>query len=134
MKRKHWILTISILLIGALAYAYYQYNRKPASLKGQEAEISISADSLLSAFESDEAQANIRFLDKIVSIEGQIEDIEAAESVTTVSLITANPMSMILCQMEGNPTDLEIGQEVRLKGKCTGYLFDVVLTKCVIDE
>ena len=49
----------------------------------------------------------------------------------SIYLDTSNDLSNIIFQLEKLDTSIEEGQEVTLKGICTGYLMDVVLVRSV---
>ena len=57
-----------ILLLAILGggYGYLQYNKGHKETSGVEADISISPQDLLQAFETDESAANLKYLDKII--------------------------------------------------------------------
>jgi hypothetical protein len=127
---------IVIVVLGALvaAYGYYMYNKPVSSLENQKAALSLSANKLLSDYEEDEVQANKIYLDKILEVAGEVDKIEYANGKTSVYLVTENMMSSIICEMEKSNTELKIkkGENISVKGLCSGYLMDVVLVRCLI--
>jgi hypothetical protein len=53
------------------------------------------------------------------------------EGKTVAVLKTSDPMFGVQCTMK-ETTTLQAGQQVVLKGICTGYLMDVVLIDCYL--
>jgi hypothetical protein len=47
-------------------------------------------------------------------------------------------MAGVLCQFAANGKKslelMKIGDQVKVKGVCTGALMDVILTRCILDE
>jgi len=58
----------------------------------------MSAQALLSAFQSDEAHANTLYLDKVVVVSGKVSAIEAGK-VSSITLETEDLMSAIVCEL-----------------------------------
>ena len=124
---------ISIILLGIVgsAVGFYLFNKPLESTKILKTDFIINAVDLLNAFENDEMQANQKFLDKVIEVKGNIQKIEVKNSKTTVYLDADNLMSSVIFQLEDQASNLKKGQEVTLKGICTGYLMDVVLVRAV---
>lgn len=134
MKKYIWYLLMAVLAGGA--YGYYQYNRPVASLESANADVVLEAPALLKAFETNETTANTQYLDKVIEVSGQISRIEEDGEKKSIYLSTGNEMSSVICEMElGTPSDgLAVGGKVTVKGKCTGYLMDVVLVQSVVKK
>lgn len=123
---------LAILLVGAAAAAFglYQYNKKPASLENKTADLEVKASEMLADFEADENVANEKYLGKVVAVEGKVEMITDEGGKKKIHLSTENPMSVIICEMAPDANaEVAGGDQVVVKGKCTGYLTDVVLVE-----
>ena len=126
---------IPLLLIGiGIGFGIYEYNRKPASTHKLKADISINSSTLVHDYKDDEPVADIKYLNKIVQITGTISSISSENELTTISLKSDDPLSGVLCEMEGsqNAISFSEGDKIMLKGRCTGYLMDVVLVNCIV--
>lgn len=128
-----------LLLLGVLGVAvgYYYYNKPTESLKDAPAELCVSADSLFAMYESDETASNAKFLDKVIEVDGKIQAVNTDTSGLSLTLLTSSGMFGVICKLEDKSTpetQFSIGQQVRIKGQCTGYLMDVVLIRCVVNE
>ena len=126
-----------IAFLGAAA-GYYLYNKKPADVRRLQPDLSVTANSLIVAFNSDEVAANLKYLDKVIAVKGIIADIKIDSSTgqTSVILDSGDPLSAVTCSFYndeiGAVQKLSMGTEVVIKGKCTGKLMDVVLNNCSI--
>ncbi|MBK7008075.1 MAG: hypothetical protein IPH36_05350 [Saprospiraceae bacterium] len=118
------------------AYGHYQYNRPVASLESANADVVLEAPALLKAFETNETTANTQYLDKVIEVSGQISRIEEDGEKKSIYLSTGNEMSSVICEMESasSTEGLAAGSKVVVKGKCTGYLMDVVLVQSVVKK
>lgn len=138
------ILTILLIgLLGAGWFGYGEYNRKPKDLLKAKADLSVTPADLLKEFSTTEKEASTKYIDKIVSVRGQVKAIEKSEQgFLTVVLAETGNMSTIRCSMDGNHlqeiTGIEPGRIVDVKGVCTGFNTDellgsdVLLNRCVI--
>lgn len=133
---KKILLIFLIVFIAGLGVAWYLYNKPVESISEVQPVQSLTADQLFSAYETDEARADSLNLNKVIEVSGTVQEVQTDTSGITVTLQTASGIFGIKCQMDKNEnsTDIAKGQEVRLKGICTGYLMDVVLVRCVKSE
>ncbi|MBK7886354.1 MAG: hypothetical protein IPJ86_03350 [Bacteroidetes bacterium] len=132
MKKIIFII-LALILIGGLAGMYFYY-KPTASLEDQQPVATLTADSIFSAFETNEAMANQSYLDKVIVVSGKVQSVTTDTSGTAISLETSSGMFGVTCKLEPNSKvagDYKTGQQVNLKGICTGYLMDVVLIRCV---
>lgn len=129
-----------IVLIVGLAVAVtglYYYNKPIESLKNSPAAFQLSADSLFAAYEEDESAANALYLDKTIEVSGKILAINTDTSGISLTLRTNSEMFGVICKLEDKSvpeSNFSVGQPIRLKGQCTGYLMDVVLVRCSVVE
>jgi hypothetical protein len=129
------IIFLTIILAAFVTfYGYYEYNRPFKNLTKAKADLTIGANELLVAYESNESKANTIYLDKVIEVHGKISKIESTEGKAQITLETQNPMSGIICEMTQNSQlgDMHIGNIVTIKGMCTGYLSDVILNQAVL--
>ena len=126
-----------LLLLGLLAGGYIGYrmwNKPHRDVAGAEADISLEATDLYLQFATDEAAANAKYLDKIVQVCGQVATVSAENGAVSVLLDTGDPFGGVACELdhlrEHPRTEFPVGERVCFKGVCTGYLSDVVLSRC----
>lgn len=119
----------------AVATAVYLYNKPVEGIGSMKTDMRISSMSLLEDYEADEQKANSNYLDKVLEVTGSVSKVETKDDITSVYLETANPISNVIIQLEETDTNVADGDEVIVKGVCTGYLMDVVLIRGkVIDD
>lgn len=138
MKRRTKVLLI-VLAIGivSVSYGFYLLHKKPADVRKLSADFSISAATIVNAFSDNEQEANKKYLDKVIDVKGKVADIKLeANGNTTLFLDSGNPLASVTCSFYNDEAasvkSVKKGDEVIVKGMCTGFLMDVVLNKCSI--
>ena len=133
--KKISIYLLIICLLG-LFIGYKMYNKPHLNVAEEPASIKLIANILLADFSSDETKANTRYLGKIIAVKGIVDKVSFEGEKAAISLQTEDDFGGVVCYlMEDefkNSTEIKEGQEIVLKGICTGFLMDVILIKCVI--
>ena len=124
------------MLLVALFLILKQMNKEHINVEETAPDLIISVDQILSDYQNDEEQANKLYTDKIVQLKGEISKISMQDGNTTFTLISPNFDATVICSFQAeennNVLSFKKGDEISLKGICTGYLLDVVLVNCVI--
>ena len=125
------------LLIGG-GIGYYMWN-KPHEAIGKP-DIALTATEIMAEFDKDEAEAMKKYVGHdgntiVVQVSGKIADVKNDTSGITIALDTGDPINGVSCVLDRftkHPhTDFKVGEDIKLKGLCTGKLSDVVLDRCV---
>jgi hypothetical protein len=125
------ILFLLVLGVIGAGIGYYMYNKPVASLEKKKPDVEVTASQLITDYEADETKANETYLGKLVQVSGKVVDITLEDGRKKIHLETPNPISLIICELEaGKETGaLKAGDEVKVKGLCSGYLSDVILVQ-----
>ncbi|WP_435415685.1 OB-fold protein [Polaribacter aestuariivivens] len=136
MKAKKIILSILILAVVGAIIAYKIYNKPHINVADENADITISASTILADFSSDEATANKKYLEKIIQVKGQVSDVSLSNGKGIVTLQTDDDFGSVICHLTDKEStkisEISKGQELIIKGICTGFLMDVILVKSII--
>lgn len=135
MKTKQKLLILFILIVIVGGYIGYSYYNKPhRDIENEEVTVEVSAIDIMSEFEADEKLANKKYLNKVVLIEGKISSITPNSNGANIVLQTKNSMFGINCSMlskyNSKIEKLKKNETIKIKGKCNGFIDDVVLSKC----
>ncbi|MEL7021893.1 MAG: hypothetical protein AAGK47_09800, partial [Bacteroidota bacterium] len=127
---------LSIAIMGGLSLLFLFFAPEK-NLSRQSADLSISATELFNQYEADEVAGNQKFIDRIIDVSGTIAEISKdEEGAPVVILRETDAFSGILCTLKDSErqalAQLSVGNQVTIRGFCTGMLMDVVLNKCVI--
>lgn len=126
-----------LLVIGLLAggYGYYLYQKPVSGLEQIEADYQLTADELYDEFDANEAAAMKKFEDKVVSVTGNVIQVDQTEDGQTIILGAENAMiGGVNCSMKEPSASIEKGQTVTIKGRCHGMLMDVVINNCYVQN
>lgn len=135
MKLKILLTIILLGLVGAFI-GYKMYNKPHSDMTSAESQISINAADLMTEFNKDEAAANEKHLDKVITVSGKIGEVKKEGDQTIIMLQTEDPLSSVICNLDPFSAHVDhlykVGDDVSFKGICSGYLADVVIDRCVL--
>jgi hypothetical protein len=139
MSRRTIVILLFILLavLAALIIWKWVYKKSDISVASKKAEVEIEAAALTHEFESDEDAANARYLGKIISVSGNVSSVTEAEQSLSVYLKNNEDMSGVMCTLSKNSVttgQIKVGDKIKIKGYCDGYLMDVKLNKCSLEK
>jgi len=146
MKKRIVIGVMVLLILAAGIYAWSEFNRTVNSLANIKADYNTPAAALIAEFENDEAAAQKKYNDKIVTVIGTVKSIEDVDNSYTVVLGDTNSMSSVRCLIDSTATAAVIGisrgMEINIKGALTGFKkdetgllgSDVELNRCIIEH
>jgi flagellar basal body-associated protein FliL len=128
-----WVLLSVLVLLGTGGFVGYRMYTKPHRNVAEAKTIQVSATDLAAAYENNEAGANSLYLDKVIEVKGEVNEITKNQKGETVITLKGTDMSGLICTLEGTTaTEIKPNSSVVIKGICTGYLTDVVLVRCVL--
>jgi tRNA_anti-like len=121
------------LAVGTYVY-FFQWNKPHRQVQAEVASVKTDADALLEAYTQSEEKANQKYLNKVIQVKGKVGEITENQSKQTVIFLqTQDPMSAISCTFQTKPTQSpKAGDDLTIKGLCTGFTTDVVLIQCSI--
>jgi hypothetical protein len=127
------IIILVVGLIAGVATWKYVFRKAETSVASKKVDITISANDLLNAYETNEDSANAKFLNKILQVEGTVAEVKSDTSGYSIYLKEPESVSGVLCGFNKEvkiDKQFKAGDVVIIKGICNGYLMDVVLNKC----
>jgi hypothetical protein len=125
------LLIISVVIIG-----FKLYNKPHVDVVKARPDIVINSQKIIQEFQINESLANKKYLDKIVQVSGSISKIEASENndIILTLLNDESAFGAVICHLSSEEnkklSNLKEGQNVTIKGICTGYLMDVIIVRC----
>ena len=135
MKRKI-LFTILIIIIGGIATGIYLLNKPRQSIMDSKPVAILNSEELVMEFESDESKSNNLYLGKVIEVSGIVDQISTDELGVLNITLRGGDLAGVGCQFEkskdSDSAKPKIGDNLTVKGICTGILMDVVLVDCVI--
>ena len=139
-KTKQYLLYALIAITLAIFFgALTIWNAPKASVKSKPADFSLSATELFQEYSENQAVADKKFINQIMEVNGSIFEISEDQKGATVFLLTTGEKEAgVLCTMELGETKKikgkKVGDNITVKGHCTGMLMEVVLNRCTLVE
>lgn len=126
-----------ILIIACAVAGFYLYNKQHKDLGKAKPDYVITATDLLKEFEKDESAASAKYVNKIIEVSGTIESLNTGEDNTlSIILKTDSDFSTVICTFlqSQDREELKPGDEITVKGECSGFLTDVLLNNCSLKK
>jgi tRNA_anti-like len=131
-------ITLFVVLFIAIAgiwYTLHMFNLQHPDTAKVKPDFIVSATALQKEFEDNETTASARYIKKILEVTGNIVSVTPADSAhTNVSLKTGSDLSSVICTFKSinDPSKFKTGEEITLRGECSGFLMDVLLNNCAV--
>jgi hypothetical protein len=130
------LVLISLLVVLVLTFALKQLNKTHTDIRSSRPTMVLTAQNLISEFEEDEEAATIKFTEKLIQFDGTIFNISISDGNSIITIKKNGSESGIICQMlmEDNLNSIKLkkGENVTIKGICSGFLLDVIMVRCII--
>lgn len=126
-----------MLLLAAIGVGtgIYLWN-KPHETVDDKQGVEITAMALSAEFGGNEQQANTKYLNKVIEVSGKVTETEQnQDGGMMVILETGDPMAGVQCAMREKGITVNKGDNVTIKGFCSGNgIMGVSLTDCIIKK
>jgi hypothetical protein len=129
------LFVVSFIALSAILAALYMYNLKSTDMAKAKPDFVITASLLEKAFEDNEIAASAMYIDKILEVSGKISSVKSASNNNVnISLVTESDISGVICTFPAiaDPSKFNAGDEITLRGKCSGFLLDVQMNNCAV--
>ncbi|NTS42409.1 hypothetical protein HRG84_16020 [Flavisolibacter sp. BT320] len=136
------LIGVCVVLAAAGLYAANEYFRTHDDLSGKKPVADLMAAQLIAAFEANAVQSRQQYVDKVVKVRGYVTAVAAEDKPVVITLGEKGMLSSVQCSMDTTQSiDAAnlVGQQVAIKGICTGALTedlfgtDVKLSRCILE-
>lgn len=130
--KKIILIVLSLGLIG-VGTGIYLFNKKPETVDDKKG-INIAAADLAKAYSANERAADSLYLNQVIEVSGTVGSTETnQDGGLMVILTTGDPDADIQCTLRDKGVQVAKGQQVTLKGFCSGSgITGVSLTDCIV--
>lgn len=128
------VVITAILLFMVAIGAFRMYTKPHRSVEDENA-IRVAATELFDAYVKNEAEANTKYLNQVLEVTGKVSEVSTnLDNKKVVVLETKDLMFGVRCTMEDSLVSIQVGAITTIKGICTGYLSDVVITNAILKK
>jgi hypothetical protein len=127
------LFVVAFIVLSGILAGIYMFNLKHTDMAKAKPDFVLTATELQKAFENDETNASKKFINKIVEVSGRISLVKPSENnVISISLETGSDLSSVICTLPAvtDPSRFKAGQELTIRGECSGFLMDVLMNNC----
>ena len=115
------------------------WNKPHSDMTSATPDAKLTATELYKVYQTNETIADKQYLGKVILVTGNILEVnQGTDGSTNLLLDTGDPMSTILCQLDKFTKQTNItysaGQQVTVKGICSGFTGDVVIDRCIVTD
>ncbi len=136
MTRKIVYIVLAVVAMAAV-YGIYQYNKPHRDIKGEAASLQVEAAKLFDDFVTDEPAANQKYLDNVIEVSGTVASTDTDENGNPMIVLKTNDDFFgVNCYFDRSVdvSAVKEGDQITVKGQCTGYTMDVNLIKCTLKQ
>jgi hypothetical protein len=134
---KNWIkialFAVLFIAVAVVLFGLHEFNLKHPDTSKVKPDFVVTATALQKDFDDNEKTASSKYINKIIEVRGTIATVTPADSThINVSLKTGSDISSVICTFSttGDHSKLRTGEEIVLRGECSGFLMDVLLNNC----
>lgn len=135
---KKYLLVIAIIALASAFFVLkYAFRKSETSVAGKQTNIEVTVSEILLTFDSNEKLGDSLYLDKIIIVSGKVESVKEDSTGVTIYMKEDDAVSGVLCSFSKdvvNASNIAKGEHLKIKGICTGFLMDVVMNRCVLED
>jgi tRNA_anti-like len=120
-----------LLLLAGGGAVWYIFNEKFTDTSERKAAFTINAIDLIHEFQQSDSLANKKYAEKIITVNGRISELEAADTTINVKMIDTLTDAYIIFAFQQQhlkeAKQLKEGDSVSIKGSCSGGSYSEIL-------
>lgn len=138
-KSKFFLIVIVVLILfGGYLFISSLFKESNQPLNTTTADLVVHSNELIKDFSINEKQSVKIYAGKIIEVKGVVEEINYLNNKTTLILKGDDSNFGIICEMNPIENDkvaeLKPNDSILIKGICKGYLKDVILLNCALQQ
>lgn len=126
------------IVIPLLLVSIYFYNKPHVDVTNTEATYVLTAENLIKEYQENEIGSTEKYSENVILVKGKVFEVSTLKGNSVITLKDDSSESSIICHLLSGENlkilDLRKGQNVSIKGICTGYLLDVIMVRCTLVE
>jgi uncharacterized membrane protein len=140
-KRKSWLkrILISLLILALIVASVYWYvaTEKFADTKERKPAFTVNALDFIREFQQNDSAANAKYTDQIITVNGRVSEMEAADTTVNIKFIdtTTGSYAIFAFQQQhlAEAKAIKAGDSISVKGSCSGSIYSEILDATAIN-
>lgn len=134
-KGKIILIVLLVAVLAGVAVGLYMWNKPHEQIEDAQG-VKVTVSELANAYSENEDKANEKYLNKALVVKGTVTETQQNQDGGLLIILAGDdPMATVQCTMRDKDAKAKVGEEITVKGTCTGSsLFGVLLSGCVIVE
>ena len=136
-SRRKWIwIGLSVVLAGMALVYWLIHTEKFSDTKDRKATFTVNAQEFIHEFEQDDSTANKKYTGKIITVNGRVGEVEAADTTVNIKFIDPASGSYAIFafqeQHAGEAKTVRVGDSISIKGSfSSGFFSDILGTTAI---
>jgi hypothetical protein len=132
MKRyKKWLIALLVLFLAGVAVIWYLFTLKYDDTATVKPDYTVTAIDFIKEFRQDMRNANKKYSEKIIVVNGTVSEIEAADTTANIKMIDTTSGAYIIFAFQQQHLNeakaMQEGERVSIKGSCSNGSFSNIL-------
>lgn len=134
---KKVLLGFVLIAIIAASVIWYLFNEKFTDTTKRKAAFTVDAQSFLKEFLQSDSLANIKYKEKIVTVNGTVSEIETMDSSINIKMIDTVTNAYVIFGFQNEQIikvkNVKEGDKISVKGSCSGGSFSEIMEVEAVD-
>jgi len=130
-KYKKILLGLFIVLLAGAGVVWYIFTEKFTDTANRKSDFTVNAMDFIKEFRQNASMANRKYTEKIVVVNGIVLSIEAADTTANIKFADTSTGDYIIFAFQeqhlADAKKLQEGQQVSIKGSCSGGAYSEIL-------
>jgi len=130
-KYKKILLGLFIVLLAGAGVVWYIFTEKFTDTANRKSDFTVNAMDFIKEFRQNASMANRKYTEKIVVVNGIVSTIEAAHTTANIKFADTSTGDYIIFAFQeqhlADAKKLKEGQQVSIKGSCSGGAYSEIL-------
>ena len=130
-KYKKILLGLFIVLLAGAGVVWYIFTEKFTDTANRKSDFTVNAMDFIKEFRQNASMANRKYTEQIVVVNGIVSSIEAADTTANIKFADTSTGDYIIFAFQeqhlADAKKLQEGQQVSIKGSCSGGTYSEIL-------
>lgn len=131
------MIVLGILVLAGVATAWYIFTEKFEDTAEVKADYTVNAIDFIKEFQQNEAEANKKYTEKIIIVNGMVSEIKNADTTANIIMADTGSGAYIIFAFQQQHVEearqIKVGDNVSIKGSCSGGHYSMILETEKID-